>query len=179
MCASGTLSSHRHLVKNASPHNDVYYLRQQYVLLLEETHGFRKGALTEAFFSGHEFWTADWTDKDLWINPVWKELLATMRKLWLEPPATFVILGQNSHRQEWVRLCRAAGFKEFVVPKTHGPGYFTYEDHHGELEDLPFPDWDLVSFSGTKEKTIPCQSTRVGTGHEHLRPCNNCVCALE
>ena len=94
----------------ALPRNDVYYLRQQYVCLLEKAHGFKKGALTEAFFTGNEFRTSNWLDKKLWIDPVWKDLLPTTRKLFLEPPAEFVLLGPNSKNKEWIRLCRAAGF---------------------------------------------------------------------
>ena len=144
-CAVATFNT----APKALPRNDVYYLRQQYVCYLENAHGFRKGALTEAFFTGNEFRTNNWLDKKLWINPVWKDLLPTTRKLFLEPPAEFVLLGPNSKNKEWIRLCRAAGFKEVLVPKTYGPGYFTYEAHNGSLEDLPFPTWDLVSFSGT------------------------------
>ena len=144
-CAVATFNT----APKALPRNDVYYLRQQYVCYLENAHGFKKGALTEAFFTGNEFRTSNWLDKKLWINPVWKDLLPTTRKLFLEPPAEFVLLGPNSKNKEWIRLCRAAGFKEVLVPKTYGPGYFTYEAHNGSLEDLPFPTWDLVSFSGT------------------------------
>ena len=105
-CAIATFNT----ALKALPRNDVYYLRQQCVGLLENTHGFRKGALTEAFFSGNEFRSCNWLAKHLWINPVWKDLLPTVRKLFLEPPAEFVLLGPNSKRKEWIRLCRAAGF---------------------------------------------------------------------